>query len=105
MELCVNGNMYSGKELFTENGDEEFVQLFRQRGDALSVHHEPVFMEAGFFESEKISPDHITHPDPASVSGGIISAENLPPVSESLCSKVENLKSDLEKLLDKLCQA
>ncbi|MBE6362922.1 MAG: DUF4347 domain-containing protein [Lentisphaerae bacterium] len=104
-ELTHASSLYSGKELFTENGDEEFVQLFRQRGDALSVHHEPVFMEAGFFESEKISPDHITHPDPASVSGGIISAENLPPVSEALCSKVENLKSDLEKLLDKLCQA
>lgn len=104
-ELTHASSLYSGKELFTENGDEEFVQLFRQRGDTLSGHHEPVFMEAGFFESEKISPDHITHPDPASVSGGIISAENLPPVSESLCSKVENLKSDLEKLLDKLCQA
>ncbi len=104
-ELTHASSLYSGKELFTENGDEEFVQLFQRRGDALSVHHEPVFMEAGFFESEKISPDHITHPDPASVSGGIISAENLPPVSESLCSKVENLKSDLEKLLDKLCQA
>ena len=104
-ELTHASSLYSGKELFTENGDEEFIQLFQRRGNALSEHHEPLFVEDGFLETEELSPDHILHSELANAAGDTVSVDVLPQISGELCSKVENLKSDLEKLLDKLCQA
>lgn len=104
-ELTHASSLYSGKELFTENGDEEFIQLFQRRGNALSEHHEPLFVEDGFLETEELSPDHILHSELAKAAGDTVSVDDLPQISGELCSKVENLKSDLEKLLDKLCQA
>ena len=112
-KLTHESSLYSGEELFTEHGDQEFIQLFGQRGDTLSVDHKPLCVEEGAVESEELSAGYVFLPESMAVPSRFFAMDrsldeqfrNLTAVNEAQCRRVNNLKSNLEKLLDDLCFA
>ena len=111
--LSHESALYSGEELFSESGDQNGIQLFKQRGETLSIEYKPLFIEEGVVESEEHSADYVFSPGtmdiPTSVFGMERSLDDqfkgISVVNEAQCRKVENFKSSLEKMLDRICFA
>jgi hypothetical protein len=98
--------IFSGKELFTDCGDDEFLQLFERRGETLSEHHDPIFLEEGHHESGDAATGYTLVPEVVQVPVNVFEETEEPfllaKADETLCRKAGNLKSHLERLLDEL---
>ena len=112
-DLTHEEAIYSGKELFADDVEQGDTELFKWRGGTLSEDHEPIFMEDGSWENKEQVSEYMLRSEAIEVPGRIFVREdvaeqlldNIATVNEHQISKVENLKSNLEKLLDKLCLA
>ena len=111
--LTHEAALYSGEELFVNDIADGDTQLFKWRGETLSEDHEPIFIEEGSLENKELASGYVLRTETVEVPGGIFVKDNIAELefndiailNERQISKVENLKSSLEKLLDKLCLA
>ena len=70
-------------------------------------------VQQGVYTAEEISGDYVFVPETVNVPGSIFAGDqileeelrNIPEVNEQYCRKLDNMKSSLEKLLDKFCLA
>ncbi len=104
--------LYLGKELFIDSNhpESDYVALFEKRSSTYSPGHEPLYVERDYSADENESMTFSSHmatlflPDSFAKAENNSAAENydLPIQSSAVAEKAENMKSDLEKLLDEL---
>ena len=100
-----------GKELFTDSNlqETEDMTLFEKRGDTLSEHHEPIYVEWDYSSEESNNQALNVAPQTLLIPVEFLDNAQEEPVAEydipalaTQQKKAENLKTDLEKLLDEL---
>ena len=104
--------LYLGKELFIDSNhpESDYVALFEKRSSTYSPGHEPLYVERDYSADENESMTFSSQMATLFLPGSFAKAENnsaaenydLPIQSSAVAEKAENMKSDLEKLLDEL---
>ena len=104
--------LYLGKELFIDSNhpESDYVALFEKRSSTYSPGHEPLYVERDYSADENESMTFSSHMATLFLPGSFAKAESnsaaenydLPIQSSAVAEKAENMKSDLEKLLDEL---
>ncbi|MBQ9776213.1 MAG: DUF4347 domain-containing protein [Lentisphaeria bacterium] len=104
--------LYLGKELFIDSNhpESDYVALFEKRSSTYSPGHEPPYVERDYSADENDSMTFSSHMATLFLPGSFAKAEDnsaaenydLQIQSSAVAEKAENMKSDLEKLLDEL---